>query len=85
VHHQLAHLGEQAGQHLTLFLFALGKQVVFFDRPEDRLDLVEGVVDSQHPTRFELHKGATTALCPTPQDPGFVGIPNGQLLRGGIR
>jgi hypothetical protein len=31
LHDQLAHLGQQACQHLTLFLFALGKQVVFFD------------------------------------------------------
>ncbi len=43
------------------------------------------MVDSPHPTRFELYKGAATALSQPPQDPGFVGIPNGQLLRGGIR
>jgi hypothetical protein len=41
LHNQLAHLGQQARQHLALFLFALSKQVVFFDRPEDRLHLRE--------------------------------------------
>ena len=85
LHDQLAHLGEQARQHLALCLFALGKQVVFFDRPEDRLHLRECRIDPQHRTGFELRQGATTALGQAPQDPRFVGIPNGQLLRRGIR
>ncbi len=54
-------------------------------RPEDRLDLREGGVDSPHPPRFELHQGAATALGSTPQDTRVVGIDHGQLLRGGIR
>ena len=43
---------QQARQHLALFLCALGKQVVFFDRPEDRLDLLEGRIGPQHAARF---------------------------------
>jgi hypothetical protein len=81
LYHQLAHLGEQARQHLPLFLFALGKQVVFFDRSEDRLDLRDGGIDTPHAMRFELRQGTATALRHTPQDTRFVGIPNRQLLR----
>ena len=66
LHEQLAHLGEQARQHLPLVLCALGKQVRFFDRPADRLDLGEGGGGSPHPTRFELRQGAATALGDTP-------------------
>ena len=84
LHDQLAHLGEQARQHLAFFLFALGKQMVFFDRPEDRLHLRECRIDPQYRAGFELCQGAATALGPPPQDPGFVGIPKRQLLRRGI-
>jgi hypothetical protein len=63
---------------------ALGKEVMFFDRPEDRLHLCECRIDSQHCTGFELHQGAPTALRESPQDTRFVGIPNRQLLRRGI-
>ena len=48
LHDQLAHLGEQARQHLALGLFALGKQMVFFDRPEDCLHLRQRWLDPHH-------------------------------------
>jgi hypothetical protein len=80
LHDQLPHLGEQARQHLALGLFALGKQMVFFDRPEDRLHLCECRIDPHHRAGFEFRQGAATALRPPPQDPRFVGIPYGQLL-----
>ena len=66
LHDERPHLGEQARQHLPLDLFALGKQVVFFDRPENRLHLREGCIDSHHRAGFELGQGAPTALRQTP-------------------
>jgi len=58
--------------------------MVFFDRPEDCLHLRQCSIDPHHRAGFELRQGATTALGPAPQDPGFVGIPNRQLLCRGI-
>jgi hypothetical protein len=78
---QLSDLRQQACQHLTLFGFALGKEMVLFDRSEDRLYLVERPVDPQHPMPFELRQGSATALRHPPQNARFVGIANGQLLR----
>jgi hypothetical protein len=85
LHDQLPHLGEQARQPLALGLCALGKEVVFFDRREDRLHLCEGRLGAHDRPSFELHQGAPTALGPPPYAPGFVGIPNRQLLDSGIR
>jgi hypothetical protein len=84
LHHQLAYLGQQTGQHLPLCRAALGKEVMFFDRPEDRMHLRECRIDPQHRAGFELRQGATTTLRHTPQDTRFVGIADGQLLRCGI-
>src|SRR5262245_8024689 len=39
LHHQLAYLGQQTGQPLPLGRSALGEEVMFFDRHEDRLHL----------------------------------------------
>jgi hypothetical protein len=52
--HQLSHLGQQPGQHLPLGRLALGKQVMFFDRLEDRLHLCECWLDAHHRAGFEL-------------------------------
>jgi hypothetical protein len=43
---------------------ALGKEVVFFDRPEDRLHLRERRIAPHHRASFELRQGAATALRP---------------------
>src|SRR5262245_61823028 len=85
LHDQLPRLGEQARQHLALGLFALGQEVVFFDRLEERPHLCEGRLGAHDRPRFELHQGAPTTLGPPPYDPGCVGIPNRQLLDSGIR
>ena len=42
LHHQLANLAQDPGQHLAFFRFALGKEMVFFDRAQDRLHLLQG-------------------------------------------
>ena len=84
LHEQLPHLPQEARQHLALVCLALGKEMVFFDRSEDRLHLCERRLHPPYPTRFELRQGTTTALRYTPQDTRFVGIANGQLLRCSI-
>lgn len=85
LHDQLAHRGEPARQHLTLYLFALGKQVVCFDRSKDRLHLRASRLDPPHRAGFEPRQGTTPALRQPPQDARFVGIPNGQRLRRRLR
>ena len=74
---QLAYFGEQARQHLSLGHSALGKQVMVFDRLEDRL---RGAVSTPNTARSLSCVRARPALSP-PARSGFVGMPNQQLLR----
>jgi hypothetical protein len=60
------------------------EQMVFFDRAHNGLHLIEGTVEALHPPLVELHQSSATALRHPPQDARFVGIADGQLLRGGI-
>ena len=84
LHHQLANLRQYPGQHLAFVRFARGKQMMCFDRAQDRLHLFQGAVESLNASLFQLRQGAATALRQPPQDARFVGIANGEFLRRGV-
>ena len=85
LHHQLADFGQYPGQQLAFVRSAFGKQMVFFDRAQDRLHLSKSTVESLNTPLFEPHQRSATALRQASQEARFVGIANGQLLRRGVR
>ncbi len=62
LHHQLANFCQDAGQHLAFVRFARGKEVVFFDRAQNRLHLIQGALESLNASLFQLRQGAATTL-----------------------
>ena len=79
------HFSQNTSQHLAFFRFAFGKEMVFFDRAQNRLDLFQSRFEALNTSLFELHQRSATALRQPSQDARFVGIANGQLLRRGVR
>jgi hypothetical protein len=82
---QRPHFSQDASQNLAFFRFVLGKEMVFFDRAQNRFRLLQGRFESLNPPPLEPPQCAATALRQPSQDARFVGIVNGQFLGGGVR